>query len=303
MKRTTSKTTGRNRPLLNGLMVLSLSIVFLQGCGDPTLTRLTSKLATSGSGCTRKVSTFYENLNKAHHQMYIDELKAEPAAELPEGVERPKRSGLTAEYSDEAILVRVKTASVIESYCTEIDHVVNAKSVARTEEAIGGFSKSVQSIGGEISKLSAVASAFPVGAVAALAAPLATIGELGLKGVFTAVRENWAAETIVKVDKDFEKVATALEKDCDNSARDAKDRATHLARLLQRQYDKKAERNASADDLARLRSELSAAGKFQQSVASDNPAFVFSEARESFHQLANWAVKKTEKKNWQVWRK
>ena len=264
--------------------------------------RLTSELVATGRDCPAKVETFYAGLNQAHHTMYEKELVIEAEAELPE-IERTPRTGITARYPADVVKARGRMSELIASYCIELDAVVNSKNTAQAEQVIGGLSDKVQHVGGEIMKASSVAPSLPMSAITALAAPIKTLASLGIQGAFGFLRENWAKDTINRIDAGFEDVCTNMERDLDNSAQEAKDRAGRLVALYQRRYDRRIKQPVSEDERKKLLIELSDAGHFYDSVAADNPAEVFEQAKQIFHKLATWASQKAQSSKWKFWSK
>ena len=285
------------------ILLAAASVLLLQGCGDNTLKRITSELATQGAGCSTNVKRFYADLNEAHRKMYDQELVIEPEANLPE-IERTPRVGITARYPDDVVNARTGMSELLENYCIQLDQVANAKDRAAADKEIDNLNNKAQRIGGDLIQLTTSMANIPTASIAALAAPIKTLTGLGIQGIFAMQRESWAKDTILKIDSSFEDVSTNLERDANNSAREATDRAERLVSLYQRRYDQRVKAGATTDEEKRLRTELLDAGKYHDSLAKNNPAGQFKVMKSKFHALADWATKESKKKPvWKFWSK
>lgn len=292
-----------NKRLLGLILVSSMSLT-LQGCGDKTLIRLSSDLAVAGKDCPQKVSDFYAHLNKEHHKMDTDELNLKGVPEL-QGVNIPEPGSFTARFDqDDVIKPRVKMAELLSAYCSQIYSASNAKDIAQADQVVSGLNSTVTSIGKDLLSIQSIASKIPLGAISALAQPAKTLGALGIKGVFSIVRENWAKDLISGIDKSFEEVCLNMQRDLNNSANDAKRRAANIVHLNKVALNRKIDKGISTDERAKLSAELDSLGKYADTVAAGNPADNFEVMKDKMHQLATWAATKTAQyKKYQFWKK
>lgn len=276
----------------------------LQGCGDQTLRRISADLAAAGHDAPSKVQTFYDHLNAVHHEMDETELKLRSMPEL-QGIDVPAPRNLTALYdADDAIKPRVKMATLLSAYCSEIDRVANSRDQAQADQIVNGLNSTVQTIGGDLLNVSALASKFPMSAISALAAPAKTIASIAAQGVFGFLRDNWAKNFINERDQAFEDVCTNMTRDLNNVANDAKDRArniVHLRRIIDEKRTKESVSQAEKDKAAE---EAVAAGRYADTVSTGNPADLFDREKDDFHALVGWAQKETKSHPaWHFWKK
>lgn len=282
---------------LTGSACVVVVAVSLQGCGDATLQRLSAQLAAEGQGCPQKLETFYDKMNVNHRKMDADELKLRGVPEL-QGIEVPNPGIFTAKFEkDEVIRPRVKMAEMLASYCSEIDKIVNAKTVPQADQAVMGFNGTIQKIGAELLGMQSIASKLPISAITALAQPIKTLGELGLKGAFSFVRENWAKDTITRIDASFEEVCINMERDLKNSAEDAKDRARNISHLRNLILQRKIKNGISEAEKNTLIADVTNAGAFADTVADGNPKEIFEKIRTTMNKLASWASEKTKEQS------
>ncbi|MBS1997346.1 MAG: hypothetical protein JSS86_13590 [Cyanobacteria bacterium SZAS LIN-2] len=284
------------------MLIVIVSTFFLQGCGDTTLQRLSGDLATAGGGCSLRVAKFYDHLNDAHRDMYGKELKVEPEANLPPDLQERQRSGLIDKHSADYISLRVQTAKLIESYCTQINGVANAKSNSQADQMVTGLNSQLQVILTNITKLPNM-PAWPVGSLNSLAAPVSSLAGMGVKGAVGFMKTNWVKDVVRKSDKDVEAVCDRMKIDLDNDAGEAKQRASRLVGLYKRRFDLKLKEQPSSEERDRLLADLQAMGKYQSDVANDNPSADFEKVKETYHALASWAAEEHPISNWRPWRK
>lgn len=286
------------------ILITVLIALSLQGCGDQTLRRISADLANTGRDAPTKVQAFYEHLNAVHHDMDEKELKLRSVPEL-QGIDVPSPKNLTALYdADDVIKPRVKMSTLLSAYCSEIDRVSNSRDQAQADQIVKDLSSTVQTIGGDLLKMPAIASKFPTSAISALAAPVKTIAGITAQGVFGFMRDNWAKTFINERDQAFEDVCTNMTRDLNNAANDAKDRARNIAHLRRIIADKRIRKDVHQSEKDKAAEEAVAAGRYADTVGNGNPADLFEHEKDNFHQLAVWAQKETKSHPaWQVWKK
>ena len=152
--------------------------------------------------------------------------------------------------------------------------------------------------------MSAIASKFPMSAISALAAPVKTLASIAAQGVFSFMRDSWAKNFINERDQAFEDVCTNMTRDLNNVANDAKDRARNIAHLRRIIAEKKSKENVAQSEKDKAVEEAVAAGRYADTVSTGNPADLFDQEKDDFHQLAEWAHKEVKSHPpWQIWKK
>jgi esterase/lipase len=287
------------------MLFLAVMIAFsLQGCGDQTLRRISADLAAAGYDVPAKVQIFYEHMNAVHHEMDETELKLRSVPEL-QGIDIAAPRNLTALYdADDVIKPRVKMATLLSAYCSEIDRVANSRDQVQVDQIVNSLSITAQSIGDDLLHMSAIASKFPVSAISALASPVKTVASIAAQGVFSFMRDNWAKNFINERDQAFEDVCINMKRDLNNVANDAKDRARNIVHLRRIIAEKRSKENVAQPEKDKAAEEAVAAGRYADTVSVGNPADLFDHEKDDFHQLAEWAQREAKSNPaWQFWKK
>ncbi len=259
--------------------------------------RVSSNLATTAQGSSDKVESFYLQLNKDHHKMDEDEMTLRSMPEL-QNTELPPRPKPGALYDpDDVIKPRIKITKLLAAYCVQIDNVANAKNTSEADSVVKNLNGTVQTIGGDLLNWSGLQAKLAP-SISALASPVKTLSELGLQAIFRFLRDKWAKDLIQSRDAAFEDVCVNLTRDLNNVGKDAKQRAKNIAHLWMVVSEKRRAQHASQDGTKNANSEYDKASQFVDTVAANNPADVFDQERDEFHELATWAVAQTPTRKW-----